>query len=227
MNVLIVEDEEMIARFLCRIAQDLEVVNVVETASTYEQGYELMMSGVFDLLLVDVCLGGDEWDGLTLCEMARKHFPGVTIIILTSLHSLECLERAFSLGVNDYMTKPFHPEELRLRMMRWLGTSPLLSSTSLRYGELVYEAASHEFRFRGRSVELSKRNKDLLLVFMKEPERLLSPAYLKEKFWGDLQDKSRNIRSSLQSLRESMPEDCADWIQTLRGQGYILRKQGK
>ena len=150
MNILIIEDEPMIARFLSRIAHDIEVVNTVKVAYSYQEGYDLMMSGTFDFLLVDVCLGSDEWDGLTLCRIARKHFSEVTIIIITSLHSLNCLSQAFLIGVNDYMTKPFHPGELRLRMMRWLGSSPRLHKMSIQYHELEYAPAEHEFLFNGK-----------------------------------------------------------------------------
>lgn len=224
MNVLIVEDETLIAEFLSRVASELEVVNVVDYVCTYDQGYDHLMSGVYDLMLVDICLGSDEWDGLRLCEQARKHFPEMTIIILTSLHSLDCLEQAFALGVNDYMTKPFHPQELRLRITRWLGSTQQIGMPKLHYHGLSYDPKTHEFHYEDTLIELSPRNKDLLLVFLREPEHLLSPMSLREKFWGDLSDRPRNIRSSLQSLRSKLPQRCSSWIQTVHGEGYILRK---
>lgn len=223
MNILILEDEVFIARLLQRLCLDISLVNTVHIAFDIPSALEKFSSGIFDLVLVDLFLGNQSSSGLDFCERVRERDPLVPVIILTSMYSLDYIEKAFSLGVNDYVTKPFHPKELQFRIRRWCGARRTTPTLELCYDQLRFDPRANEFYIGTQYLPLSKKNKSLLLVFLKESEKLLSAVYLKEKFWGDYSDRSRNLRSNIQSLRSSLG-DYGKWIKTVRGEGYILKK---
>lgn len=223
MNILILEDEVFIARLLKRLCLDLSLVNTVHTAFDVPSALEKFSSGIFDLILVDLSLGDHAMTGLDFCEQVRTRDPLVPIIVLTSMYSLDFIEKAFCLGVNDYVTKPFHPKELQFRIQRWCGARQTTPVVELQYHQLRFDARANEFYIGTQHLPLSKKNKSLLFLFLKEAEKLLGPLYLKEKFWGDYSDRQRNLRSSIQSLRMALG-DHAHWIKTVRGEGYILKK---
>lgn len=225
MNILVIEDQVLVARALLKTLRNIPFVNFLETACSYQEALQKISSEVFDFFLVDICLGDQERDGLDLCAVIREKSPDAPIVITTSLQSLSCLEQAFALRVNDYIVKPFHPKELTLRVKRWFRDNrPPNGMKSLRYGALEYDVQKHLFLWQGEPLSLSKRNKDLLLLFLREPGKLLSHQYLKEKYWGDRDERPRNVRSSVQVLRQSLPKECSDWISTIHGEGYVFQE---
>jgi DNA-binding response OmpR family regulator len=224
MNILIVEDEVLIARMIKKICQNIPAVNTLDIVLDYDAAIHKATSGIYDLFITDIFLGKEKYNGLNFCEKLRALNIETPIMIITSIYSLEYLEKAFSLGVNDYIMKPFHPKELELRIHRWLKGSVSKSSTRVVYDNLSYDPNLHEFYFEDKKIELTKREKALLLIFLRHSEKLIPTHLMKEKFWGDMSEKNRNIRSNIQSLRKSLGNSCANWIQTVRGEGYILKK---
>lgn len=225
MNILIVEDEVLIARMIKRICQNIPAVNTLDIVLDYDSAIAKAASGIYDLFITDIFLGKDKNNGLDFCEKLRALNIDTPIMVITSIYSLEYLEKAFSLGVNDYIMKPFHPKELELRIHRWLQGGSSKTSAHMHYDRLSYDPNLHEFYFDHKKLDLTKREKTLLLIFLRHSEKLLPVHVMKEKFWGDISEKNRNIRSNIQSLRRSLGNPCADWIQTVRGEGYILKKK--
>ncbi len=225
MNILIIEDEPLIAESVLKILSGISFVNSVDMACDFKSALQKASSDVFDMFLVDIYLGDHEHDGLDICTFIRNRNMDVPIVITTSSHSIEYLEIAFQMKVNDYLTKPFHPKELLLRVERCFDVANTsLGAQVIEYQGLTYDSRVHIFSWNGRSLLLSKRNKDLLLLFLREPEKLLSKQYLCEKYWGDYDDKPRNLRASIQDLRKALKGPCSSWISTIRGEGYVLKK---
>lgn len=228
MNILIVEDDINIGKRLKKKLSSADFTNVIEHVQTIDSAMQKITSEVFDLILVDIILIGQKNTGIDLCKRIRKQYPNIPIIILTSVYSIHYIEMAFSLGVNDYMTKPFNIKELEIRIKRWqkIETSKTAYVDKIDYKGLTYRQETGEILYNGNVIPLTKKRKNLLLLFLQRPERLLSPEYLQEKFWGDydLSRRSRNIRSNIQHLREDLDKHGANWIQNVRGEGYILKK---
>ncbi len=227
MNVLVVEDNKQVALSIKKTLSANKLINFVDIANDFNQAFNKIYSEVFDLILLDIFLGEKKLTGLDLCEKIRKIDKKIPIIILTSVNSIKYLERAFKLGANDYMRKPFNKRELQLRAQRWLELSEdFIIQKKLNYKELTYDFHTNYFYFNNKLLNMSKRNKFLLRLFLKNPEKLLSSAYIKEKFWGDYPgiSRSRNLRSNIQSLRSSLNPYCDNWLKTRRGEGYILKK---
>lgn len=227
MNVLVVEDDLRVASSIKKTIKSCKVCNVVEIATNFDMAVDKMSSNVFDLLLVDIFLGVNSLSGLDFCEIVRKRDKRIPIIMVTSLHSINYLKKAFGLGVNDYVKKPFDYRELALRVERWVRLSETVEvKDALDYNGLIYDFCKNQFLYRNKKIPLTKRNKLLLKLFLEKPEQLLTTEYIKEKFWGDYLNinKSRNLRSNVQSLRESLGTGCSSWIKTIRGEGYLLKK---
>ncbi len=227
MNVLVVEDNIQVAQSIKKILSANKLINIVDVAHDFNQAFDKIYSDVFDLLLLDIFLGKDSLTGLDLCAKIREKNKKIPIIILTSVTSISYLEKAFKLGANDYIRKPFNSKELELRIERWMQLSEDFSlKRILKYKELSYDFHTNQFYFNNKPINLTKKNKFLLRLFLVNPEELLPAAYVKEKFWGDYPGirKNRNLRSNIQSLRDELEPYCANWLKTKRGEGYILQK---
>lgn len=227
MNVLVVEDNKQIALSLKKILSANKLINFVDVAHDFNQAFDKIYSGAFDLLLLDIFLGKESRTGLDLCAKIREKNDEIPIIILTSISSISSLEKAFKLGANDYIRKPFNSRELELRIERWMQMSEKFKiQKKLKYKEISYNFHNNQFYYKDVPISLTKKNKFLLRLFLMNPEELLSTAYIKEKFWGDYPGirKNRNLRSNIQSLRNSLKPHCSDWLRTKRGEGYILKK---
>ena len=228
MNILIVEDEPLVAQGIKRTLSKCEITNLIEIANNFKEAEQkINFNATFDLILLDIFLGKNSLNGLDLCETIRKKNSRIPIIILTAAQSLRFLERAFKLGANDYITKPFNARELELRVKRWAElASQVAIKKKIIYDELSFDFQTNEVQHQEKILSLTKKNKFLLRLFLQQPEKLLTPQYLKEKIWGDYDniDKNRNLRSNIQDLRKSLSSNCAHWIQTVRGEGYVLKK---
>jgi DNA-binding response OmpR family regulator len=227
MNVLIVEDESKIGKSIEKNLYNLEEINIIKIAKNYDEAIEKIGEIDFDIFLIDIFLGDEEANGIELAKKIREKNKYVPIIIITSSKSINFLEIAFEAGVNDYIEKPFDIKELQIRVKRWGNFfQPEIFMETIKYKEISYKIQTNEFFINDKKIELTKKNKILFLLFIKKPEQLLTAEYIREKYWGDYANtrKSRNLRSSIQSLRNSLSKSCPDWIQTVRGEGYILKK---
>jgi len=227
MNILIVEDELAIAFSIKKSLVKVDNINLVDITSDYHSALSKATSGIYDVILVDILLEGFNLSGIDLCEAIREKDDKIPIIIITGMQSINFLQQAFKNGANDYIKKPFNFIELRLRIGRWVELSQnVRMHRKIVYKEIDYDVNENEFYYRDRLQKLTKKNKYLLSLFIKKPEILLSNKYLKEKIWGDFDDieKVRNLRSNIQSLRQSLDPECSKWIRTVRGEGYTLKK---
>lgn len=227
MNILIIEDEIIVASSIKNILKKISFVNFIDIAHNFEDGFQKSMTNVFDIILVDIFLGHDQLNGFEICKIIRKKNKEIPLVIITSYHSIRYIEKAFSIGVNDYITKPFHHKEVEIRIKRWLMLShQIKTETEITYQEVIFYPQTNLFFFNKKPIILSKKNKILLLIFLQKPEKILSQSYLREKLWGDYLhcDKKRNLRSNIQLLKKSLPKECRDWIQNIRGEGYLLKK---
>lgn len=228
MNILIVEDEKIIASSIQNLLKKIPFTNIIDIAHDFETAFQKVNSDIFDLILVDIFLGKDQLNGFELCKIIRKQNEEIPLIIITAYHSIQYIEKAFSIGVNDYITKPFNHKEVEIRSKRWLMLShKIKTKTEITYAELEFYPGNDLFLFKKKKFVLSKKQKNLLLIFLQKPNITLSKEYLSEKLWGDyfFSDKKRNIRSNIQLLKKALPKGCRHWIKNVRGEGYALKKE--
>jgi DNA-binding response OmpR family regulator len=177
-----------------------------------------------DLVILDIMLPGT--DGLTVCKEIRKQSQ-VPIIMLTARDEVTDKVVGLEVGADDYLTKPFHPQELVARakaLLRRARTEPDLPKL-IRAGSLEVDLERHEVRYGSERVQLRPKEFDLLALLSRHPGRVFQRAELLDLVWGyDFPGYTRTVDVHVQQLREKLAAaKIADpSIQTVWGVGYRL-----
>ncbi|RAV14239.1 response regulator transcription factor [Paenibacillus contaminans] len=221
-RLLLIEDELNLARFI-----ELELQHAdfsVTVAHDGKQGLGLALDEDWDIVLLDVMLPG--LNGIEVCRRIRNH-KQTPIIMLTARDSVIDRVSGLDSGADDYIAKPFAIEELlaRIRVIlrridQFEDKAPLLSKSGLTVDE-----QSRTVKKGGTVIELTKREYDLLLMFMHNRNRVLSREQLIEGVWGrDCEAETNVVDVYVRYLRNKLDEPDADsFIQTVRGVGYVMR----
>jgi DNA-binding response OmpR family regulator len=177
-----------------------------------------------DLVVLDIMLPGV--DGLTICKEIRKQSQ-VPIIMLTARDEVTDKVVGLEVGADDYLTKPFHPQELVARAKALLRRSRLEpdQSRGIRAGKLEVDLERHEVRHGTSKIQLRPKEFDLLALLARHPGRVFQRSELLDRVWGyDFPGYTRTVDVHVQQLREKLaaagvrdPE-----IQTVWGVGYRL-----
>ncbi|MGB3190051.1 MAG: response regulator transcription factor [Limnoraphis sp.] len=224
-RILIVEDEPRIVIFL---EKGLRANGFVTTStSDAKEVTNLALTGSFDLILLD--LGLPKKDGLTVLEELRGQGVGIPIIILTARDDIHDKVKGLNGGADDYITKPFHFEELlariRLRLRSQnLNTNTLDRSqakTTLQAGELVVDLRTRSVKLKEQEIELPAKEFNLLEVFMRHPGQVITRQQILDQVWGYDYDPGSNIVDVYVGLLRKKLQ--GELIETVRGVGYRLR----
>ncbi len=219
-RILVVDDDptvaDVVARYLRRDGHEVECVS--DGAAALRAAAERTP----DLVVLDLMLPGI--DGLEVCRRLRARWP-VPIVMLTALGEETDRLVGLETGADDYVTKPFSPRELALRVRSVLrrargGLAP--GSETMVDADLVVDAAAHEVRLGGEEISLTAREFDLLAFLMRHPRHAFTRADLLAKVWGwDFGDSS-TVTVHIRRLREKIEEDPTDprRIVTVWGVGY-------
>ena len=227
MNIFIIEDDVTINRFLLNKLQNTPQVNTVKTMKNSLDINSVSFHLSSDIILFLPSKKKTDQENIQFIHKIQNKAPQAIIIILSPHKSPKFMEACLYAGAHDFIHFPIQIELLRAKILRWKSFSQNYTpKQNIQYRELKYSIVKHEFYFKSSPLKLTKNNKELLLLFLKSPEAILNNNYLQEKIWGDTftSEKSRNIRSNIQLLRHALPAHCSKWIQTIRGEGYILRK---
>lgn len=224
-RILIVEDEEKIARFV-----ELELQHEgyeTEKAADGRTGLELAENGKFDLCLLDIML--PELNGLEVIRRLRKS-SSVPVILLTARDAVMDKVAGLDMGANDYITKPFAIEELlaRIRAQLRQGESAHESSNGgvLTVGRLSLDPQRHEVRYAGTRVELTQKEFAMLELLLRNKDIVLSRETFLERVWGyDYMGETNIVDVYIRFLRAKLDARFGvTLIRTVRGVGYVLRE---
>ncbi len=219
MRILVVEDEQKVARFLKR---GLEAEGYrVETAADGKSGETLARSNTFDLAILDVVL--PRKNGFEILRDLRNEGHKLPVLMLTARSATEDIVSGLDLGADDYLTKPFAFDELLARI-RLLLRRQVQSRTRLTVGDLVLDTISHEAVRGGKKIELTSREYKMLEIFMRNPGKLLSRADLAREVWGYDFDPGTNVVDVyVNHLRKKVDQGFEiRLLQTARGKGYFI-----
>ncbi len=224
MRLLLVEDDDKLAEYLIKGFQ--EAGFQVDRASNGPDGLALAKLSFFDAGIVDVMLPG--LDGFSLIENLRREKFTTPLLILSARQSVDDRVTGLRAGGDDYLVKPFSFTELLerihalIRRARGHG-----ESTSLRAGELSLDFTTREVRREGQKIELQNREFELLAYLMRNQGRVVSKTMIIENVWNFNFDPHTNIvEARMSKLREKVDKPFkAKMIHTLRGAGYVLRKE--
>jgi DNA-binding response OmpR family regulator len=222
-RILIIEDETEIARYLRR-GLTLEGFEV-DIAFEGQTGLALAREQPPDLVVLDLMLPGI--DGLEVARRLRAA-SDVPIIILTARDSVPDRVTGLESGADDYLVKPFAFEELLARIRVQLRRRQSARQPGiLRYADLTMDTAAREVRVGDRRVDLTAREYELLELFLRHPQQVLTREVIYDRVWGyDLGGESNIIEVYVRYLRQKL-ESGGDprLIQTVRGVGYFLREE--
>jgi DNA-binding response OmpR family regulator len=227
-NVLVIEDQQDIAHLVRLHLNDLPCN--VELAFDGLSGLAAAEKNSFDLVVLDLMLPG--MDGLEVCRRLRAR-PVYTPIMMLTAKAAE-LDRVLGLelGADDYLTKPFSIRELVARVKALFRRIELLQTAAVpqpdetvQFGELSMQVASREVRLSGMQINLTSKEFDLLLHFVRNPGRVYTRLQLLDTVWGYGYDGyEHNVNCHINRLRAKIEKDQTrpQIILTVRGVGYKL-----
>ncbi len=223
-KILIVEDEEKIARFV-ELELSFEGYEV-EKALNGRDGLEMAKTRPYDLILLDVMLPG--LNGMEVLRRVRQ-FSSIPIIMLTARDTVVDKVSGLDGGADDYVTKPFAIEELLARIrsvLRKVG-NVREESHKLSVGILTLDSNSREVEVDGHAVELTKREFDLLQYLLENKGIALSRDTLLEHVWGyDYYGDTNGVDVYVRYLRSKIEEPFGiKIISTVRGVGYMIKDE--
>ncbi len=220
-RVLVVEDEPSIAELISVNLRHSGFEAVL--ASDGDQAQREVDAVLPDLILLDWMLPGQS--GAALSRQWRKHprSKGVPIIMITARSEESDKIQGLDSGADDYLTKPFSPQELLARIRAVLRRRlPEAVNDSVQIGDLTLDAAAHRVSFRGRELKAGPTEFKLLHYLMKHADRVHSRAHLLDRVWGDhVFIEERTVDVHIKRLREALG-DAGFMVETVRGAGYRL-----
>lgn len=222
MKILIVEDEpallEVMQAFLERERY------VVETAGTYRQAVGKINDYDYDCILLDIML--PDGDGLSVLRELKALRKRASVIILSAKDSLEDKVSGLGLGADDYLPKPFHLAELAARIRSVLRRNLFEGENSIALGNVTIYPECFEVSVGGETLELNRKEYDILHYFAGRPGHLVEKNTLAEAVWGDHIDQIDNydfIYAQLKNLRRKLREAGATIeLKAIYGFGYKL-----
>jgi len=222
-RILIVEDEEAIARFV-----ELELRHEgyeVGKAADGRTGLDMALSGEYDLVLLDIML--PELSGMEVIRRLRRE-SSIPVIMLTARDTVMDKVAGLDMGADDYITKPFAIEELlaRIRTALRKRSGAEREARLLTCGPLVMDVARHQVSCCGQEVELTGREFDVLKLLLENQQIVLSRETFLTKVWGyDYMGETNVVDVYIRYLRSKL-DDAFDLelIHTVRGVGYVLRE---
>jgi len=223
MKILVVEDEKKIASF---VRKGLEAQGfVVDVSHQGDEGYTLATTHPYDAAVLDIMLPGR--DGLSILRNLRERKIPLPVILLTARSELNERLEGLNLGADDYLTKPFHIEELiaRLHAVTRRGTGNRQSI--LTVANLTMNLLTRKVTREGAPLELTVREFALLEHLMRSPGRVLTRVEICERVWEYNFDPGTNLVDVyIQRLRRKVDGEFSDkLIETIRGVGYRIRPE--
>jgi two-component system OmpR family response regulator len=223
MRILLLEDDRKIASFVVKGFK--EAGFAVEHESDGEEGLHRALTESFDAAIVDIMLPGR--DGLSVIEELRRQKITLPVIVLSAKRSVDDRVRGLQSGSDDYLTKPFAFSELLARVQALIRrASGTPEPVTLEYEDLSLNLLTREVARGGRRIELQPREFALLEYLLRNVGKVVSKTMIMEHVWDYNFDPQTNVvEARLCRLRDKVDKDVTTkLIHTIRGAGYVLRK---
>lgn len=222
MNVLVIEDDHRISSLIERGLN--ENGHRATVASNGLEGVEKMLAGKFDAALLDILLPG--LNGMSVLEKVRAKRCKTAIMVLTAVDTVPTILRAFDLGADDYLVKPFLLEILLARLSAIARRNRPQEPPVLQAGDLVLDRSHRMARYKGLAIHLTRKQFDLLELLMRRRGLVTSREDLIEAGWGYLADvKDNTLDVYVHGLRAKLESNIVGKtpsIRTIHGVGYML-----
>ena len=217
-KILIIEDDEAIAA----LEADYLRINSFECDIAFagDVGLSMALKGDYSLVIIDIML--PFMDGFTVLTELRKKKQIPVIMLSAKSEDIDKI-RGLGLGADDYMTKPFSPNELVARVKAHINRYDILSNKKgkglIKYGELTIDTEGYRVYFAGKPIQLTVKEFELLKFFASNPNRVFSKDVLFDRIWGmDALGDVSTVTVHIQRIRDKIGN--AKFIETVYGVGY-------
>jgi heavy metal response regulator len=220
MRILVVEDEQKIARFIRKgLAEEGYAVDIARNG---EEALSYAASAPYDLIILDLLL--PKIDGITVCRRLRESDLTVAVLMLTAKDSIEDRVTGLDAGADDYLVKPFAFAELLARIRALLRRPQSATSNILQVSDLVLDLTRHRAERNGAPIELTPTEYALLEYLMRNPCQVLTRTQIMQHVWDyDFFAGSNIVDVYIRYLRKKIDEGHEKrLIKTVRGAGYTI-----
>ncbi len=219
-NLLLVEDDRDLGNVLFQYLK-LQQFDII-LARNGEDGLDLFKNNEVDLCLFDIMLPG--MDGLSLIRKVRDIAPDVPVIFLTARTSKEDILKGLKLGADDYITKPFEPEELVLRIHNILKRAGKSDQENIALGNFEFLTEKMQLTGYENSFRLTQKEAELLKFMALNKNRILKRENILVELWGeDDYFLGRSLDVFISRLRKYLKPEKSIEIETIRGVGYLFK----
>ncbi|HEO8386734.1 TPA: response regulator transcription factor [Streptococcus agalactiae] len=219
-KILLIEDDLSLSNSVFDFLDDF--ANVMQIFDGEEGLYEAE-SGVYDLILLDLML--PEKNGFQVLKELREKGITTPVLIMTAKESIDDKGQGFDLGADDYLTKPFYLEELKMRIQALLKRSGKFNDNSLIYGDIRVDMSTNSTFVNQTEVELLGKEFDLLVYFLQNQNVILPKSQIFDRIWGFDSDTTISVvEVYVSKVRKKLKGTLfSENLQTLRSVGYILK----
>lgn len=231
MNILIIEDDQDLARQILQVFETKVISNRIRVLHNFlDFVRESHLISAYDIILTDLQLSENTTDllGYKIIQLVRERDLDIPIIVISWRGEIDTLRKAFDLWASDYLMKPMRLRELEIRVMNWFRQYQFLwvrlSEKTYTQWALEYNMEKNEFYIAHEKMVLTKMNKYILSLFFSHSWKILSDEFLREKIWWDRANiVDRNLRVTILRLKKALePYGISEYITNVRGEGYVF-----
>ena len=224
-TILVVEDDRNM-RLLT--AARLEDQYTVVTAADGVEALEYIHKGGIDMIVADIMM--PRMDGYELLQTIRQEGYDTPYLMLTAKETLDDKQRGFSLGTDDYMTKPFSSDELVWRISALMRRADIAQNKKIEIGSVTVDSKKYAVYNDNEYIEFPKKEFDLLFKLLSYPDRIFSKEQLLDSVWGvNAETGEETVKTHMSRIRNRLKNIEEIKIVTLKGLGYKadIHKGGK
>lgn len=221
MRLLLVEDEKQLSEAL----QQILIRNKYSVDAVYngDEGLDYSLTGVYDVIILDIML--PKLNGLEILKMIRRRKISTPVILLTAKDSVEDKILGLDSGADDYLPKPFSPDELLARLRALTRRNgDFINENILEFSDIRLNLSTYDMEVNDNSITLTQKEFEILKYFMQRPKLVVSKDDLITKLWGfDSNVEHNNIEVYISFLRKKLAYvESNVKITTIRRVGYRL-----
>lgn len=222
MKILIVEDEYELAQDI--ISYLSEENYVCESAATFTEALEKIRLYTYNCIILDIML--PQGSGIQILEELKRQKKQEGVIIISAKNAIEDKVKALQIGADDYLEKPFHLAELAARVHSIIRRSQFDNTNTISHKELQVDLLAKTVTVNNEEVVLTKKEFDLLVLFLGNKNKVISKSALAEHLSGDIADMFDNhdfVYAHVKNLKKKLSQaGCLHHIKTIYGTGYKL-----
>ncbi len=225
MKLLLVEDQEELASGVRNYFS--KVGDVCEVASSFSKATDKLYAFSYDVLLLDLML--PDGDGLSLLKVVKENWPEMGVVIISAKNALTDKLHGLEMGADDYLPKPFHLAELNARANAVYRRRKQEGKRTLGFKEIELNLDQQEATVNGTTLDLTRKEYELLHYFIVNQNRLLTKQAIAEHLWGDYMDTMDSfdfVYQHIKNLRKKISSaDGNDYLKTVYGAGYKMKDE--